>query len=46
MTPGSFSDTGYRFRRNIFERYDDWVPWSKIIINEFYDCTFYNSDTM
>ena len=43
---GIFSDTGYRFRRNTFERYDDWVPWSKTVENEFYDLKFFNSDTM
>ena len=27
MSPGHFSDTGYRFRRNFFVRNDDWVPF-------------------
>ena len=46
MTAGLFSDTGYRFRKNVFERYDTWVPWSKEVTNVFYDLTLFNSDTM
>jgi hypothetical protein len=41
---GKFSDTGYRFRYNDFQRYDYW--WSKSLRhNIFYDFFFYNSDT-
>lgn len=41
---GKFSDTGYRFRFNNFERYEYW--WSNSLINNyFYDLMFYNSDT-
>lgn len=44
LASGLFSDTGYRFRYNIFERYDNW--WSStVIVNIFYDYMFYNSDT-
>ena len=46
LSSGYFSDTGYRFRYNHFERYDDWYPWSSSAMNEFYDILFYNSDTM
>lgn len=41
---GLFSDTGYRWRYNKFERYDKW--WSQnMTTNLFYDFMFYNSDT-
>ena len=37
LSPGHFSDTGYRFRKNHFFRDDDWYPfhikWDEI----FYD---------
>ena len=46
MSAGLFSDTGYRLRKNVFSRYDDWVPFIKLVINEFYDLLLYNSDTM
>jgi len=26
ISPGHFSDTGYRFRKNIFLRDDEWYP--------------------
>ena len=44
LRPGLFSDTGYRFRKNIFERIDNWVPGFSEIKNKFYDIRLYNSD--
>jgi hypothetical protein len=44
LKSGIFSDTGYRWRYNIFERYDKWWSQSKTI-NLFYDFMFYNSDS-
>lgn len=44
MGNGLFSDTGYRFRYNDFQRQDGWlIP--KYIPNPFYDYIFYSSDT-
>jgi hypothetical protein len=44
LKQGRYSDTGYRFRFNDFERYDYW--WSSTLVhNYFYDFIFYNSDT-
>jgi hypothetical protein len=43
MRAGTYCDTGYRFRYNKFERYDNW--WSsKMTTNVFYDYMLYNSD--
>jgi hypothetical protein len=40
----SYSDTGYRFRYNQFDRADGYlIP--KNIDNKFYDCFEYNTDT-
>ena len=44
MRDGKFSDTGHRFRYNMFHRTDHW--WTpKVIYNPFFDYVFYNSDT-
>lgn len=41
---GNYSDTGYRFRYNHFERFDSW--WAQTqTLNVFFDYIFYNSDT-
>lgn len=39
-----YSDTGYRFRYNEFERQDGWFG-PKNVLNAFFDYMFYNSDT-
>ena len=44
LRTGKYSDTGYRFRRNLLERVDDW-PIGISKFDEFYDYIFYNSDT-
>jgi len=46
MKSGLFSDTGYRFRQNYFNRYDDWYPLGSYNSTIFYDLHFYNSDTV
>ena len=44
MADGKFSDTGHRFRYNMFHRTDHW--WTpKVIYNPFFYYVFYNSDT-
>ena len=43
LSPGHFSDTGYRFRKNTFYRKDEWYPL-KETENQFYDLTIFNSD--
>ena len=44
MKSGKFSDTGHRFRYNIFHRIDHWhTPYQKK--EPFFDYVFYNSDT-
>jgi len=45
MKAGFFSDTGYRFRKNIFHRDDFWYPFAWDAYNYFYDIKFFNSDT-
>jgi len=45
MKKGKFSDTGYRFRKNDFNRIDKWYPFGLQVIDTFFDLTFYNSDT-
>ena len=44
MRAGKFSDTGHRFRYNIFHRIDHWW-WKGEKTNPFLDYIFYNSDT-
>ena len=41
---GNYSDTGYRFRYNTFERFDNWYAQIQTL-NIFFDYKFYNSDT-
>jgi len=45
MKSGSFSDTGYRFRKNSYYRDDYWYPFGDESYNDFYDIAFFNSDT-
>ena len=45
MKYGYYSDTGYRLRKNIFHRNDEWYPFGGEFDESFYDMTFYNSDT-
>jgi len=40
----AYSDTGYRFRYNEFDRIDNWY-WGESEIKYFFDYLFYNSDT-
>ena len=44
LGPNTFSDTGYRFRRNLFELNDKWTPGSMSSDLEFFDVTHYNTD--
>lgn len=44
LKSGLYTDSGYRYRYNKFERYDHW--WSKQKITDlFYDMKFFSSDT-
>ena len=45
MKLGSFSDTGYRFRKNEFNRAENWYPFGGLVKERFFDITIYNSDT-
>ena len=45
MKYGYYSDTGYRFRKNTFNRNDEWYPFGGEWQETFYDMTIYNSDT-
>ena len=40
-----FSDTGYRLRRNVFVRDDNWIPFTTKEKTTFYDSLVFNSDT-
>ena len=42
---GKFTDAGYRFRRNTFDKNDNFYPMSESTQVQFYDIIFYNSDT-
>ena len=44
MGNGAYSDTGYRFRYNQFDRGDGWI-WPNNFDNTFYDCFEYNTDS-
>ena len=43
---GYFSDSGYRMRKNVFTRQDNYWPMAGRPTNEFYDYVKYNSETM
>ena len=45
MGPRVFSDTGYRFRKNIYSHTETWNPFQFATIDEFYDVTLFNTDT-
>lgn len=44
--PGKFSDTGYRFRKNMFKGLDHWVPFMFEKDKDFWDYIFYSTDTV
>ena len=44
ISMNKYSDTGYRFRYNLFERFDTWY-WFTTKTDFFFDYMFYNSDT-
>ena len=37
LAKGYYSDTGYRFRKNIFEGLDNWAPFLHGYTKMFYD---------
>ena len=45
MTPGKFTDSGYRFRENIFKNGYNIFP-GPVERDTFYDVTIYSSDTV
>ena len=45
LSKGSFSDTGYRFRKNVFSRKDNWI-FENEVQETFYDFLIFNSDSM
>ena len=46
LKSGKLSDTGYRFRKNKFDRNDEWFPFIGLSVETFYDLVFFNSDTV
>ena len=46
MKAGSFTDTGYRFRKNVLHKKDFFVPNVDHGNYEFYDMQLFNSDTV
>lgn len=46
MRPGIFSDAGYRYRQNVFEKQDFWIPGISSSVEKFYDVTFFSSDSI
>ena len=45
MTPGTFTDSGYRFRENVFNNGWNLFP-SAVDVDRFYDVKFFSSDTL
>ena len=46
LKTGSFSDVGFRFRLNIFNMLDSWVPGFSSTVIKFFDLVFFNCDTI
>ena len=46
MGGGKSSDTGFRFRSNVWNRDDSYIPFAPAGVDHFYDIILYNSDTM
>lgn len=49
MTPGKFTDSGYRFRENLLDKKDSWVPFLNSIISNheyFHEVLLFSSDTL
>ena len=44
LKAGLYTDTGYRFRENVFKQYDHWIPGVNRGSRNFYDVTFFSSD--
>ena len=44
LKAGIYTDSGYRLRKNILLRDDQWYPFNEDKNVTFYDMTFYNSD--
>ena len=42
----SYTDGGYRFKKNTFEGEDHWLPGFPIKETTFYDFEYYNTDTL
>ena len=39
-------DIGYRYRENVLDMKDSWVPGHSSTKAKFYDITFYNADVL
>lgn len=46
LKAGGFTDTGLRYRRNIWYRRDEWIPFIKLGVDRFYNIKQFNSDTL
>jgi len=46
MTPGKFTDSGYRFRENRFNNAFNVLPGGPVSRDKFYDVFFFSSDTL
>ena len=44
LSPGKFTDAGYRFKKNVFEQFKYWFPFSPSNIIKFYNIEFFNHD--
>ena len=45
LSKGKYSDTGYRFRKNIMDYSNSWSPFTSSKSLSFYDIKIFNSDT-
>ena len=42
---GQYSDTGYRIRKNSYEKLDHWFPMWPTYDGTFFETLFFNTDT-
>ena len=46
MKAGLFTDNGYRFRENVFEKTDNYIPFLGKHLESFYDIVFFSNDQL
>ena len=46
MIPGTFTDSGYRFRKNELDKEDFFISYVDVGVYNYYDIYTYSSDTL